>query len=318
MKRRPPQKRQMGVAIITALLVVMLAASISAFLLAQQSQALTRTARATERAQAALYAAPTIDWARAALFQLQKTTPRVDLSQQWAQGLAAIPIDGAMAAGALRDDGGLFNLNNLAKNGVGSPPDIAIFRALLITLQLNPDLADAVADWIDTDEEPSGASGAENSTYLSLANPYRAANRNLLQIDELRRVRGFDDVIVNRLRPFVTALPIRTPVNINTAPQEVLTAMFPTLTRDDVTALATQRLVKPFANKAAITEYWKKLPAATLDDTVDATSQFFSVTIAIDNAGARIRQSALLQRAPASGTGNEVSKWPSIIWVKTD
>ena len=318
MKRRPPQKRQMGVAIITALLVVMLAASIAAFLLAQQSQALTRTARATERAQAALYAAPTIDWARAALFQLQKTTPRVDLSQQWAQGLAAIPIDGAMAVGALRDDGGLFNLNTLAKNGVGSPPDIAIFRALLITLQLNPDLADAVADWIDTDEEPSGASGAENSTYLSLANPYRAANRNLLQIDELRRVRGFDDVIVNRLRPFVTALPIRTPVNINTAPQEVLTAMFPTLTRDDVMALATQRLVKPFANKAAITEYWKKLPAATLDDTVDATSQFFSVTIAIDNAGARIRQSALLQRAPASGTGNEVSKWPSIIWVKTD
>lgn len=316
------RNRQWGVAIITALLVVMLAASIAAFLLAQQSQALTRTARATERAQAALYAAPTIDWARAALFQLQKSTSRVDLGQQWAQGLAAIPIDGAMAAGALRDDGGLFNLNNLAKNGVGSPPDIALFRALLAALKLNPDLADAVADWIDADEEPSGAGGAENSTYLSLPNPYRAANRNLLQVDELNRVRGFDDAIVNRLRPFVTALPIRTPVNINTAPQEVLAALFPKLTVDDIAALAKLRLVKPFANKAAITEYWKKFPTATIDDTVDATSQYFSVTIAIDHAGARIRQSALLQRNVAigtnAGTGTEVSKWPSIIWVKTD
>lgn len=311
-------KHQQGVAIISALLVVMLAASIAAFLLAQQSQALTRTARATERAQAALYAAPTIDWARAALFQLQKSTPRVDLGQQWAQGLAAIPIDGAMAAGALRDDGGLFNLNNLVKNGVGSPPDIAIFRALLTALKLNPDLADAVADWIDGDEQPGGVGGAENSTYLSLPNPYRAANRNLLQVDELRRVRGFDDAIVNRLRPFVSALPIRTPININTAPQEVLTAMFPKLTVDDIAALANQRLAKPFANKAAISEYWEKFSPAALDDMVEATSQFFSVTIAIDNAGARIRQSALLQRAATTGTGGEVSKWPRIIWVKTD
>ena len=67
---------QRGVAIITALLVVMLAASIAAFLLAQQSQALTRTVRAGERAQALLYAQPTLDWARAALFELQKNTAR--------------------------------------------------------------------------------------------------------------------------------------------------------------------------------------------------------------------------------------------------
>ena len=41
--QRPPQR---GAAIITALLVVMLAATIATYLLAQQSRALTRTARA--------------------------------------------------------------------------------------------------------------------------------------------------------------------------------------------------------------------------------------------------------------------------------
>ncbi|MEO8103412.1 MAG: type II secretion system minor pseudopilin GspK, partial [Betaproteobacteria bacterium] len=229
-------------AIITALLVVMMAAGIAVFLLSQQSQALTRTVRAGERAQAVLYAAPTLDWARAALFQLQKTTPRVDLAQPWAQGLNAIPIDGAMASGALRDEGGLFNLNNLVTNGVRSEPDVAVFRRLLSGLTLNPDLANAVADWIDTDDEPFGGSGAENATYLVLPDPYRAANQNLLHVDELRRVRGVDAATVARLAPFVTALPGRTPVNVNTAPQEVLAALFPMLAGDQLTVLARERL----------------------------------------------------------------------------
>ena len=308
--------RQRGVAIITAMLVVMLAASIAAVLLAQQSQALTRTARAGERAQAALYAAPTLDWARAALFQLQKTTLRVDLTQPWAQGLNAIPIDGAMASGVLRDDGGLFNLNNLVNAGAKSPSDIEAFRHLLTQLKLNPDLAYAVVDWIDADDEPSGPGGAENATYLALPNPYRAANQNLLQVEELRRVRGFDAATLSRLVPFVTALPVRTPINLNTAPQEVLMAIFPMLASDEITALAKHRLTKPFADKGALSEYFKRFPAVTIGDAVDARSEFFSVTIAIDNAGARIRQSALLQRAPGEGSG--VVKWPSIIWVRTD
>ena len=307
--------RQHGVAIITALLVVMLAASIAAFLLAQQSHALTRTARAGERAQAALYAAPTLDWARAALFQLQRNTARVDLTQPWAQGLNAIPIDGAMAAGALRDDGGLFNLNNLVKNGVKSETDMAVFRALLTGLKLSPDLADAVADWIDADDEPSGTAGAENATYMALPNPYRAANQNILQVEELRRVRGFADATVSRLTPFVTALPIRTPINLNTAPQEILAAIFPSLSNDEVAALARQRLTKPFADKSSIKEALKNVPPAVIDEAIDVTSQFFSVYVAIDNGGVQIRQSALLQRSAGGGSG--VSKWPRIIWVRT-
>ena len=237
--------RQRGVAIITALLVVMLAAGIAAFLLAQQSRALTRAARATERAQAIQYAAPTLDWARAALFQLQKSTPRIDLTQPWARGLAAIPLDGAMAAGALRDEAGLFNINNLAKNGVRSEADIAVFRDLLTALKLNPDLADAAADWIDADDEPTGAGGAENSTYMAMQAPYRAANRNLMQIEELRRVRGFDDAILARLKPFISALPLRTPININTAPQEVLAATFPKLSTDDIAARGRKKYWRP-------------------------------------------------------------------------
>ena len=68
------RNQQQGTAIITALLVVLLAASVAAFLLVQQSHALTRTARATERAQAMLFAQPMLQWARAASSSFRKIT----------------------------------------------------------------------------------------------------------------------------------------------------------------------------------------------------------------------------------------------------
>lgn len=316
-------RRQRGVAIVTALLVVMLAASIAAFLLAQQSRALTRTARTTERAQAALYAKPALDYVRAGLFRLQQRGAQVDLTQPWAQGFNAIPIDGAIASGALRDEGGLFNLNNLIKDdGTRSDPDVQVFRRLLTALRLNPDLANAAADWIDADDEIGGAGGAENATYMSLANPCRAANQRLLQVDELRRVFGFDDAAVNKLLPFVTALPARTKVNVNTAPAEVLAAALPDLAPDEITALMKRRMSKPFtqtgqAEDGGIQGYLKNVPAATVDALLDYRSRHFRALLAIENGGAQVRQSALLEN-PASGTPAAATRWPAIIWVKND
>lgn len=316
MKRRSQQN---GVAIITALLVVMLAASIAAFLLSQQSHALTRTVRTGERAQALLYAQPTLDWARAGLFQLQKATSRVDLTQPWAQGLRAIPVDGALVAGTLRDEAGLFNLNNLVKDGVKSSADIAAFQRLLAELKLNPDLAHAIADWIDSDDEPTMPGGAETPTYMTRKNPYRPANQRLAQVDELRRVLGIDAATFTRLSPFVTALPARTKININTAPQEVLNALLADLGNDGVVALMKARLAQPFDRldgENGVKSALKTVPAATIDNFFDVRSQYFLANIAIDNGGAQVRQSALLQRT--AGEGGAVDRWPVIIWVRTD
>lgn len=302
--------RQRGVAIITALLVVMLAASIAAFLLSQQSHALTRTARATERAQAMLFAPPTLDYARSLVAKLSKD--QVDLSQPWVQGLRAIPVDGAMASGLLRDEGGLFNLNNLVKaDGKASEPDVQAFARLLTALKLDPNLANTVTDWIDSDDEPR-TGGAENGTYFSQPTPYRAANQRLLFVDELIRVQGFDAQTVNRLRPFVTALPARSKININTAPQEVLAALLPDVAPDALSALVRTRVTRPLVKidgDDGVRASLGKVPDAALA-MLDNKSAFMTASIAIDYAGTQVRQSALLFR------GNE--KWPSIIWVKTD
>jgi general secretion pathway protein K len=298
------------VAIITALLVVMLAASIAAFLLAQQSHALTRTARATERAQAMLFAPPTLDYARSLLSNLPKD--QVDLSQPWVQGLRAIPVDGAVASGLLRDEAGLFNLNNLVNDdGKASEPDVQVFARLLTGLKLNPDLANAVTDWIDADDEPR-AGGAENGTYFSMPAPYRSANQRMVFVDELIRVRGFDAATINRLRPFVTALPARTKVNFNSAPQEVLVALLPNVPADEIAALVRVRVTKPFVKiegDGGLRSALGKTPETAMS-MLDTNSRFMSASIALDYGGTQVRQSALLFR------GSE--KWPSIIWVKTD
>ena len=87
------------------------------------------------------------------------------------------------------------------------------------------------------------------------------------------------------------------------------------LPSDEIAALAKRRLINPFAEKAKIKDYLKAVPEEAIAE-VDVKSQFFSVHIAIGNAGAQVRQSALLWQVPADGGG--AGKWPRIIWVRTD
>ncbi len=305
---------QRGVAIITALLVVMLAASIAMFLLAQQSQSLTRAARATGRAQVVLYARPTLDWTRSLLVQAAKNSSIVADTQDWAANIVAQPIEGAVASGFLRDEQGKFNLNNLVVDGKKSQPDFDLFQRLLKQLGLNANLANAVLDWIDPDDDVSSPGGAENGTYFALTPPRRAANKSFVQIEELLRVQGFNADILRRLAPYVTALPLHTTININTASDQLLLALFaPDFDADDVARLIRRREAPlPFASITDIKAYAAHpIPAAVVDQYLDVKSDFFSANLAITGEGGQVRQQALLQRNSALP-----AQWPSIIWVK--
>ncbi len=310
--------RQSGVAIVTALLVVMLAASIAVFLLAQQSQALSRTARATSRAQISLYVRPTLDWTRTMLTESLKNSTYISPTQSWATNLAAQPIEGAVASGYLSDEQGKFNLNNLISDGKKSEADVQLFRVLLKKLGLNTDLANAAVDWIDTDDEVSNPGGAENSLYFGMTPPRRAVNNKdgFTQIEELLRVRGFDAATLKILAPHITVLRLRTAININSASPTVLGAVLslaPTpFTDDQVATLIRYRSAAPFTGKSNIKEYPKDIiPGALVEQYLDATSIYFSANLAITGDGAQVRQQALLERNPAA-----LSEWPRIIWVK--
>ena len=69
------------------------------------------------------------------------------------------------------------------------------------------------------------------------------------------RVRGFDADLVERLRPYVTALPRYTAVNVNTASAPVLAALLPRLSLTQVRQVVEQRDRIPLRNLGDLALY---------------------------------------------------------------
>ena len=289
-------RRQRGVAAVTAILIVAVAASAAALMLSQQSAMIDQALMVSSRAQADLYAQAGFDWARGVLAEDARRAKDVDsLDEGWAQPIAALPVDRATVAGAITDEQGKVNLNNLAPEGQKSDPDLRIFRTLLGSLGLSPDLADAVLDWIDRDSDLASAAGAEDSYYLALARPYRAPNAPMVQVEELYRVRGFDAASVAKLKPYVTALPARTAINVNTASDVVLAAVLG-LTREKTAAMLAERRAKPFRSRDEFADRARRDGVASVGSELDVKSAYYSVRIQVAQDEVQLASEALVVR----------------------
>jgi general secretion pathway protein K len=188
-----------------------------------------------------------------------------------------------------------------------SAADVAIFQRLLASQGLNVELADAAVDWIDADSDLSGPGGAEDPYYLSLRKPYRAANAPMVQVEELYRVRGFDAAAVAKLKPLVTALPGNTMVNVNTAPEAVLRALFPDLSMQ-VGQLLRDRAMKPLQNKDEVKRWAGGKLDAAIEARVDVRSDYFSVRVQVAQDDVELSSDALLARTPGAS--------PAILWLR--
>ncbi len=126
------------------------------------------------------------------------------------------------------------------------------FERLLRRLGLRPQLADAIQDWLDADVEARGPGGAEDDYYLGRSPAYRAANRPFDDVSELLLVRGVSRDVYLRLLPFVSVLPAVTPININTAPVEVLEALLPGMDEASMGRILERRRQRPFSSLAEL------------------------------------------------------------------
>lgn len=299
--------RQRGVAIVLAMGVVALAALAASAMMVTQSTWSRQVELTAGHAQAKLLIHAGLDWARAILSDDRRISNVDYLGEPWALRLPPIPVEGGSLIGHIEDQQGKFNLNNLLKDGKIIPTQMANFQRLLTILALPPALAGALADWIDADSEPQPLGGAEDSYYLSLQPPYLAANRPLIDVAELALVRGFDDTVRARLRPFVTALPRFTAVNANTASPEVLAAVIEGLDLDGARELVAHRGQAYFRN---FSDFFNQLPSGLIVPTenISVSSDYFLATTRITIGGAQARGSALLAR--------ENPGWPTVIWSK--
>ncbi len=297
--------RQQGVAIVLALAVVALAALAVTAMMVSQSIWARQVELTAEHDQARQLVQAGLDWARAVLSDDRRTSAVDYLGEPWAMQLPPIPVDNGSLTGHIEDQQGKFNLNNLLTDGKVNLAQLDHFRRLLAVLALPPALADTLADWIDADSTPQPQDGAEDAYYLSLPSPYLAANRPLIDVAELALVRGFDDGVRARLRPFVTALPRFTPVNVNTASPEVLVAVVDGLSLDDARALVAQRDRVYFRN---LPEFFAQLPhgLSVSPKNISVRSDYFRVTMQVTIGAAQARGVALLDR--------ENDGWPVILW----
>ena len=99
------------------------------------------------------------------------------------------------------------------------------FVRLFEILNIETDKLYALIDWIDNNDDIYSSSGAEDQFYLQKNPPYRAANNMILNLDELRLIRGFDAETVKKMKPYVSAIPSRSLININTAEENVLRSL---------------------------------------------------------------------------------------------
>jgi general secretion pathway protein K len=179
----------------------------------------------------------------------------------------------ATLSGTITDACSRYNLRNLADRGQVDGGQVEVFGRLLRNLQMDQQLAARTAAYVaagqplepqtpeggavpgsGTPAAPGDAAPAGTATGTTTGTPAGGSSlprvsrssvagspMKFLQVDDLLTVPGFTPAMVERLRPFVIVLPEAAPVNVNTAPAEVLAALVPNMSVSEANSLVVRR-----------------------------------------------------------------------------
>lgn len=325
---------QRGVAIVMAMLIVALATSVAAYAAWQQSLWIRQSENLGTQAQALTVSRAALSFGFMVLIEDLKNTdpanpPNVDHpGEDWAKYALTTPVEGGSVSGKIADQQGLFNVNNLAAtNPTERAFQLQWFTALLGALDLPTALADALQDYVDADDQGP----KEDLAYLGKTEPYRTANQPIQSIDELNRIEGFEDKIIEKLKPFITAIPVLTPpaqvastptvpvtpLNVNTAPKEILEAVFGSGNGAQIETLREKAPFKDVGDFEAQSNNFlppvdPQNPAARPwnNTNIDVKSEYFLVAAVSQFGNTKNGLVALVRR-----TNNQPST-PTIVWQK--
>ncbi|MCH7880131.1 MAG: type II secretion system minor pseudopilin GspK [Proteobacteria bacterium] len=276
---------QSGIALLSAILVVLVASAIIVSITHQEAFSIRKTSRIQLMDKARLYALGLEDWARLFLAKDRKESSIDHLGEDWATGIPGLPIEGGFLSGYLEDEQGKFNLNNL----LGSEESLNRFNRLCNNLNVDTTFVPALLDWLDEDFEVRYPDGAEENYQT-----YRVANREMVDISELLLVKNVTPEIYQLLKPHITVLPGATSMNVNTMSETIFLSLGDNLDADafieareeeefsDLQQM-TERLQIPLeeAGLSVSTDYFSAHGQVTLGDQ----SLLFNTLIHRDSAG---------------------------------
>lgn len=271
-------RRQRGMALIIALLIVSMATLVAATLTFDFSLNQRRAQSLLSTQQSRHLALGAEAWAREILLDDLKDSATDHLGEEWAMRLPPLPADQFLVEGVLEDMQGRFNLNNLVNDeGKADEAQLAQFRRLLSALELDPALAGIMVDWIDRDTQASFPDGAEDDAYTGLEVPYRPPNAYITSLTELQAIRGIDDEMFRKLLPHVSALPPGTQLNVNTATPQVLQSL-----GDNIDIFTAETLVAEAAEEGfADLQGFQELADPELLSTLTLSTDYFRMTVRV-------------------------------------
>jgi len=283
----PPQHKQQGVAIIMALLLTTLAITIVASLFWQQQVQVRAIENQRLQLQKQWILRGALDWASLILRDDARYSSVDTLDEPWATPLAETHLDqyvengradseaaNTTLSGSISDAQARFNLNNICPNGSIDPAAVATFERLLTLLNLDPALAQTTANQMALAKD-----GPQPMGYI--------------QVDDLLGVPGLTPAVLEKLKPYVIFLPGSTTVNINTAPAQVIAAMFE-LSLSDANQLVMTRKTAHFRDLADLSN---RLPKQTFNAAnISVSSNHFLINGKVRMNRARLDMQTLLQR----------------------
>lgn len=290
-----PIRRARGVALIAAVLVVALATVLVAALLDRGELARARARNALRAEQGWQLMRGLEGWAALALQRDRERGDTDSREDSWAGALPPIDLPEARLQGRLRELGGCFDVNSLVDGTQDDALAFARFERLLRALKLDPAIAAQAADWVDADIQPRSG-GAEDAAYQGRRPGYRAANRPMGHVSELRLLPAVTPKVYAALLPHVCALPQRAPINLNTASEALWMSLSDEIGGNDARILARDGRAN-YASLEAIQAELQRLGLPPLEPNgLGVASEWFVAEADIVADGIPFRYSALLHR----------------------
>jgi general secretion pathway protein K len=255
--RLPLRRRrasQHGAALLAAMIIVTLVVTLAAAMVWQQWRAVQVESAERARVQAAWILNGALDWARLILREDARSGRPTALTEPWATPLAEARLSTFLAldssnteggpdaflSGSITDAQSRYNLTNLVDQGKTVAAEIAALERLCQSVGVADDVATRIATGLRDATFPAAAGDAAATA------PLRP--RSIAQLSWL----GIEADTIRALEPYVTLLPVRTPVNVNTAPREVLAAAVKGLDLATAERLVQTRQRDPFKTIGAV------------------------------------------------------------------
>ncbi|HEX6364166.1 MAG TPA: type II secretion system minor pseudopilin GspK [Albitalea sp.] len=298
MRLARPRSRQRGAALLTAMVVVTLVATLAAGMIWQQWRAVQVEIAERARVQAAWILSGALDWASLILREDLRSGGADHLGEPWAVPLAEARLSTFLAAergapaedgpeaflsGSITDAQSRYNLRNLVDAGRVVPAEVEGLKRLFQAIRVTPELADTIANALNSALLPPGSASAPSGPVPLLPET----------VDQIRWL-GIDAESIARMAPYVVILPQRTAVNVNTAPKEVLVAAIDGLDLATAERLVQSRQRQPFRT---IQDVQGQVPALkVVAQRANVVSSFFEVRGRLRLEDRVLEQSSLLER----------------------